>query len=282
MITYGHEKYIEEAIKGVFLQETDFIIELIIANDCSPDNSDEVIKKIIQNPPENIVVKYTRHESNKGMNANFVWALKQAKGKYIAICEGDDYWTEKNKLQKQTDFLENHPDYVLSFHNVKFLNGENIISETPFDTLQKNTYTIDDLSKKNIIPTLSIVFRNIKLDFPNWFHTAVVGDFPLILMLTKYGKTAYINQKMGIYRENIGVWSGKERDHTKMINLLTELIAYFSDFENKNVTKNLSILRNRYIKLHLKKEKLNHIIKDEYWKALPINDKAISIIRKLL
>lgn len=108
MITYSHEKYIEEAINGVLIQKFGGDIELIIANDNSPDHTDEIIQQILKNSsiPENIQIKYTKHPKNIGMMPNFIWALKEAKGKYVAICEGDDYWIDPQKLQKQVDFLE--------------------------------------------------------------------------------------------------------------------------------------------------------------------------------
>ena len=100
MVTYGQEKYIQKAIEGVFLQKTNFPVELIIANDCSPDNTDEIVKEIIKKSPPNIQVKYTKHEINKGMIPNFIWVYQQAQGKYIAICEGDDYWTDEKLAEK--------------------------------------------------------------------------------------------------------------------------------------------------------------------------------------
>ena len=113
MITYNHEAYIQQAIEGVLMQECDFKVELIIADDNSPDNTEVVVKKILSEHSKASWIKYTKHNANKGMNSNFIWATKQCKGKYIAICEGDDYWTDSNKLQKQVDFLEKNKDYGL-------------------------------------------------------------------------------------------------------------------------------------------------------------------------
>lgn len=118
IITYGHEKYIREALEGVLMQQYAGPIEFIIANDNSPDKTDEVVKTYFQEhpAPENFEIKYTRHPENKGMMPNFIWALEQATGKYIALCDGDDYWTDPLKLQKQVDFLENNEDYVACQH----------------------------------------------------------------------------------------------------------------------------------------------------------------------
>ena len=113
MLTYNHEKYIEEAINGVLMQECDFNVELIIADDNSPDNTETIVKNFIKNHPKKSWVKYTRHKVNRGIRENATWTLQQARGNYIAICEGDDYWIDPLKLKKQVDFLNNNPDYGL-------------------------------------------------------------------------------------------------------------------------------------------------------------------------
>ena len=117
MITYGHEKYIEEAINSVLMQECDFDFEFIISNDCSPDATDSVIRSILNTHPESSPIVYHKQEKNLGMMPNFLFALDQCKGDFIAVCEGDDFWTDKLKLQKQVDFLRENEDCSLCFHN---------------------------------------------------------------------------------------------------------------------------------------------------------------------
>ncbi len=126
MVTYGHEKYIREAIEGILMQRGDFNFELIIANDASPDATNQIVSEILKNHTNSDKICYIEQEKNIGMMPNFIFALQQAQGDYIALCDGDDYWTDPYKLQKQVDFLEANPDYVLSFHKVKILkpNGE--------------------------------------------------------------------------------------------------------------------------------------------------------------
>lgn len=121
MITYGHEKYIRQAIEGVLMQQGDFDLELVIANDCSPDNTDAVVQDVLSHHSNAHWIRYVRHEKNIGMMPNFIFALQQAKGKYIALCEGDDYWTDPCKLQKQVDFLEANPDYSICWTKYKVL-----------------------------------------------------------------------------------------------------------------------------------------------------------------
>lgn len=125
MITYGHEKYIQQAIEGVLMQDYEGEIELIIANDCSPDRTDDIIKNSIKNDPRASIIKYTRHYKNIGMIPNFIWALQQAKGSYIALCEGDDYWTEPKKIQIQVDFLEANDKHIVCGHHRKILDIHN-------------------------------------------------------------------------------------------------------------------------------------------------------------
>ena len=281
MITYGHEKYIQKAIEGVFLQKTNFPIEFIIANDNSPDNTDNIIKQIIKITPDHISVRYTQHEKNMGMMPNSIWALKQAKGKYIAVCDGDDYWIDENKLQKQVDFLEQNPNYAICCHNVYFLNGETISPQSPYDKENsQDTYTLDDLASKNMIPTLSAVFHNLNINFPDWYYSSPMGDYPLFLWTAKNGKIKYFKEKMGVYRQNTGVWSGKQKDYTKIISVFENLLP---DFENFPTTKKLlKKHKNKYIKLYLRVLPLKQILKSKYFLALNFIDKTKVILRKLL
>ena len=141
MITYNHEKFIKEALESIFSQKTNFHYELIISNDCSTDNTDEVIKKIIDKNENGSLINYTNHHKNKGMIPNFLWSIQQAKGKYIALCEGDDYWVDPYKLQKQVDFLEANPDY--SIHSGLAITSDNKIigNKNKSSFLLQNFYT---------------------------------------------------------------------------------------------------------------------------------------------
>ena len=124
MITYGHENYIRDAIKGVLMQKVNFEIELIIADDNSPDNTESVVYSF-SNHPNYHWIKYAKHKENKGMMPNFIWAMEQTKGKYIALCEGDDYWIDQLKLQKQVDVLETNEDLNLITSNALFHHNKN-------------------------------------------------------------------------------------------------------------------------------------------------------------
>lgn len=205
MITYGHENFIEEAINGVLMQNCNFEIELILANDYSPDKTDEVIQRILNKHPRASIINYIKHEKNIGMMPNFIFAMQQCKGKYIALCEGDDYWTDSLKLQKQVDFLEANPDYVLSFHNAEIINSTTKKQHPFIKEYDKNDYTATDILNSWLIPTASMVFRNVfKGDFPLFLCKAIHGDLALQVYLYEFGKFRAMNDVMSVYRINEG------------------------------------------------------------------------------
>lgn len=212
MITYGHDQFISQAIQGVLMQKCDFEIELIIANDCSPDNSDAVVKQIYKSHPKSHLINYTNHTENKGMMVNFIWALQQAKGKYIAVCEGDDYWTDSFKLQKQVDFLEMNDQFSLCGHNISECN-EDVISSI---SNNKVDYLFNDFASSGScsgIYTCSMLFRNtqsiLRVIFAEWTLKLDGGDYLVLLLATLDGsKVRNLQDYMGTYRiHNGGIWS---------------------------------------------------------------------------
>lgn len=251
MITYGHEKYIREAIEGVLMQEYDFEVELIIANDCSPDKTDDVIHNILENHPQATWIKYVKHDTNIGMMANFIFAMQECKGKYIALCEGDDYWTDPLKLQKQVDFLEANPDYVLCFHPVSILKTNGDIVDDFVTKVPDNYESIETLARLgNYIHTPSVVFRNIIKEFPFEFSQSPIGDYFLYMMLAEHGKLKCLEDNMAVYREGIGVWSDKSiyfrNFNTALVH--TYLFDYFSVRENQLILDILLERIGRFIK----------------------------------
>ncbi|UWY28613.1 glycosyltransferase [Flavobacterium sp. TR2] len=219
MITYGHEKYIREAIEGVLMQNSDFEIEIILFNDCSPDNTDKIIQDIIKNHERGSWIKYIKHDQNVGMMVNFLQALKACKGDYIALCEGDDYWVDPLKLQKQISFLSSNPHFSLCFHNsiIKSENNERVMLEE----LGKLEFDTKDILHQWFIPTASIVFRNYSdFVFPDWFVNCQSGDIPLLLLLSLRGNIKYIDEVMSVYRLHQGGVSNTHREYSKVIGMV--------------------------------------------------------------
>lgn len=210
-ITYGHENYITQTIDGVLMQDYLGEIELIIANDHSPDSTDKVIKEYlaVQNIPTNFNIKYTRHEKNKGMMPNFMWALEQASGKYIALCEGDDYWTNPQKLQKQVGFLEGNTKYSMVFSNAKVIVECDEITNNSrgLKVLEESReYTSLNIVTNWLIPTASVVFRTIALTAKHINNLRnknfMVGDVVLFLSLAENGKLYGMKDYFVLYRRH--------------------------------------------------------------------------------
>ena len=241
MPTYNQEMYIIDAIEGVIKQETDFDIELIITNDNSPDNTHDIIEDYKKNNfiPDNIIIKYIKHEKNKGAIPNFAWTISQCIGQYVALCEGDDYWTDPLKLQKQVDFLERNLDYVLCFHSVNILNINNeIVEDFITNVPDKYEFRMTLALQNNYIHTPSVLFRNILKDELNLeeFKNSPIGDYFLYMLLTKYGKIGFINEVMAIYRYGVGVYSGIENIKQLKLNLMLYINLY--SIEEDSIVKN--------------------------------------------
>lgn len=231
MITYGHEEYIEESINRILEQNFNESIEFIISNDCSPDNTDDIIREILRVHPKGYLIKYIKHNENKGAIPNFVWTLSQAKGKYIALCEGDDYWTDPLKLQKQVDFLENNPDYSIVFHKVREVNISGQSTDTIIDSPeQEETYDLKYLATGNFIHTPSVVFKKSLNEIPEWLKSAPIGDYPLHMLNAQFGLIKYLPEEMAVYRIGNGIWSSQSRIYQIINTMFTVklLISHFS------------------------------------------------------
>ena len=234
MITYKHEQFIAKAIEGVLMQKCDFEVELIIADDCSPDKTEEKVFQIIKNHPKNSWIKYTKHKTNKGMISNFNWALNQCKGKYIALCEGDDYWTDPLKLQKQVDFLEANEEYSACGHTAKVLYENTGREELYPDITENKTCTYQHTIEKWIMTTASIVFRNNievfdKMEKIYSYRNIISGDQVLLATLGHIGDILIMHEAMSVYRKHDGGISNwgdpKEiwKDHIYMFKIFKKI-----------------------------------------------------------
>lgn len=218
MITYGHEKFIKQAIESILEQDCTFNFELIIGNDASPDNTDIVIKEILNSSPAANKVRYFNHEKNIGFMENHIFVLQKAKGKYIAICEGDDYWTDPKKLQKQFDFLEQNHDFSLVFHdcNMFYQDKNELGSNGIVDNINNREYTRLEIFEKWIIPTGSVFFRtssiNEKLYTIYRDKRALFGDTYTNLFISKSGKIFGLKDKMSVYRIHQGGLTNSHKD----------------------------------------------------------------------
>jgi glycosyltransferase involved in cell wall biosynthesis len=204
MITYNHEFYIPEAIEGVVRQKTSFPVELIIAEDCSSDATRMVIRKYAERYPE--LIRLIVSEKNVGAHANLLRAESLVRGKYIAYCEGDDYWHNPSKLQKQVVFLEGHEDHILVHSGCNIRDGLEIVrakkEEQKRRILQGAVY--EKMLCGNYIVTCTVMVRaSAMADFarsPLAVKPYVMGDFPRWVYVSRLGKLGYIYEPLSTYR----------------------------------------------------------------------------------
>lgn len=241
MITYNHEKYIAQAIDSVLMQRTNFDFEIVIGEDCSTDRTREIVLEYKAKHPDKI--KLLLQEKNVGIHKNFTQTILSCKGKYIALLEGDDYWTDEYKLQRQVDFLENNPDFVLCFENTidqNEISNENKISDPNFDVL-----VLKDLIRDGwFMRTGSIVFRNnVIKQFPEWYFKYRSTDYILHILLAQHGKIKFINQRSSVYRINEGGITQKDfkKDIISLYEENLKLLDFLNTFFNYNYRVEISI-----------------------------------------
>ena len=204
MITYMHEKFIAQAIEGVLMQETNFDFELVIGNDCSPDNTNSIICDFINNHPRGHLINNINRKVNIGMHANYADVLNKSQGKYVAICDGDDFWIDKNKLQLQVNIFEEDPKYslVYSLSTDVFLDGSNKLTNEDDPDEFDFVYL---LNRGWNIRTATIMFRKEYVNLNPWVNIKYSMDYLMQLLAGSKGAIKKLNRNTAIYRHGNGV-----------------------------------------------------------------------------
>lgn len=206
MVTYNHEEYIEQAVESIVNQKTNFLYKLFIGEDCSPDNTRQICVKLKEKYPDKIHLVLNDRNVGASQNAKNIYNLCFNSGaKYVAMCEGDDYWTDPQKLQKQVSFLEANEEYVIHTGKAQILKDNRFV-KTIGDPLSKNTYVLADFYTKNNLVTCTATFRNILSSYPS-FEGLAFGDWKLytLLLSQKIGNLAYIADEIySVYRIHEG------------------------------------------------------------------------------
>lgn len=213
-ITYNHGAYIRDALDGFVMQKTNFPFEVLIHDDASTDDTADIIREYAAKYP-NIIrpILQTENQYSQGIEVLRAFLFPMVRGKYVAVNEGDDYWTDPYKLQKQVDFLDAHPDYSVCFHPVRVTwdNGKYPDSIFPSAKYRFNKTTLElfDLLQHNFIQTNSVMYRWRK-DCENLFPDDILpGDWYLHLLHAQVGKIGFIPDVMSVYRRNDGgIWNG--------------------------------------------------------------------------
>jgi len=228
-ITYNHEKYIADAIEGFLMQKTNFKYEILIHDDASTDRTAHIIKEYERKYPDIIKPIYQKeNQYSKGISVG-QFNISRAKGKYIADCEGDDFWVEPYKLQKQIDYMLSHPNCTMCFHNANITNEKR--KTTNKLLIDKNVtcreFNAGELAVLGFIPTASRVYLKSAMEvLPEWYFKSVVKDYPSQLIIASRGYAYYINEVMSSYRTGHS-GSATARFYNKKTN---EKIIYINGF----------------------------------------------------
>jgi glycosyltransferase involved in cell wall biosynthesis len=213
-MTYNHAAYLRQCLDPILAQQTNFPFEIVIHDDASTDGTIDIIEEYVTKHPgiiHPIFQKENQYSKGiRGLPSRFNYP--RCRGKYIAVCEGDDYWTDPLQLQKQIDFLEAHDDYVMTYHDMDVVDQHgNILQQSPIPARHKKDASKEDLILGRRVPmTLTLCFRNVIKEFPPEKNKVTNGDTFLISLLGQHGKGKWLGATISNakYRSHPGgVWS---------------------------------------------------------------------------
>lgn len=220
-LTFNHAKYIADALDSFLNQKTDFPFVVIVHDDASTDETVEILKSYAAKFPNKILPIFEKQNQYSDPEGNVGWimnqTIKNTGAKYIAFCEGDDYWTYPEKLQKQVDFLESHPDYSMCFHSSAVLNEDVDSVPQSCEKIENRDYSADEILSTWIIPTNSVVMRAEALIERPWHKDFFVGDNVTWASCISHGKIHGFNHKWSVYRRHASGWTHQNLQNKKII-----------------------------------------------------------------
>jgi hypothetical protein len=220
VLAYNHARFIRQALDGVLMQEASFPFEICIGEDDSSDGTREICREYAALNPEKIrlflrsrrdVIRIGGRPTGRH---NFIETLNECRGEYVALLDGDDYWTSPVKLQMQVDYLDAHPEIAVCGHAVVAVDSEGSPHPTlAWDGPRKTVTTTADLLQRNFLPTCSVVFRRGLIgEFPDWFRRIPMADWPLHILNSRHGDVGFLGEPMAAHRFHTrGYWSGVSR-----------------------------------------------------------------------
>jgi len=268
-LSYNHRPYIKDCLEGFVKQQCNFQFEVLIHDDASTDGTSDIIREYQKKYP-NIIkpIIQTENQYQKGVAVNWVYNFPRAKGKYIALCEGDDYWIDPLKLQKQVDYMENNPECSVCFHAAKCYRADspsNYHIRRPKNIPKDNKFGIVDIiaGGGGFMTTNSMVMKKeyLEIEKPLWMNEAPVGDLPLALFLGVKGEIGYIDEVMSVYRmfSSNHSWTSlmldrsKEKKHFQQIIEMWKKFDIWTEFKyHSNVKKKIHFNTKNYFKKRLK------------------------------
>ncbi len=253
--TFNQEKYIAECIEGFLIQETDFPFEVCVHDDASKDSTASIVREYEAKYPKIIKTIYETENQWSKQDGSFTRVVtSMLTSKYVAMCEGDDYWVDPQKLQIQVEFLENNPEYSMTFHDAIIKNEPGVPEKLDvYPSMEDRDYTATEMFAKWTVPTASMIYRREVLDFKLKDPDAVLnGDIYLVEKCAAMGKVRCFNKKMSVYRRQP---SGVTWDSSRKIK---RLLAYPRHYEG---------LRDSFPKID--RRLINRSICSAYFNTLP-------------
>jgi glycosyltransferase involved in cell wall biosynthesis len=236
MIAYNVEEYIRQALDSILMQEVGFRYEVVIGEDCSTDRTREILGEYGARYPDRI--RLLLRQKNLGMNPNFFATYAECRGRYIALIDGDDYWTSPHKLQKQVDFLDAHPECTICFHNTLVVYDDGDQETHPFHLsepvhrisagMPKPFSGLDEIAPGNFMQTCSVMYRGgVVRQLPEWVHRMPTFDWPLHVLHAEQGRIAYLDEVLGTYRvHSRGFWSAGMSHYRSLADVETMIEGY--------------------------------------------------------
>lgn len=212
-ITFNHEPYIARALDSFLMQKTSFPFEILVYDDASTDRTQEIIREYERKYPDVIKPVYqTENQYSKGRyNVEGFYNYPRARGKYIAMCDGDDYWSDEHKLQLQVDYMEAHPECAMCLHSARIETEEAAIQSLKIRPYRKNCIIPAEkvIDKASNYPTASLLFRTKDTrDLQDYYYVSPVGDIPIQIHMASKGTVYYMDRQMSVYRQGVSVsWS---------------------------------------------------------------------------
>ena len=239
-ITYNHTKYIRKCLDGFLMQRTNFEFEILIHDDASTDSTANIIKEYVALHPNIIKPIYQiENQYSKGQRGiNIKYNFPRCQGKYIALCEGDDYWTDPLKLQKQVDFLEGNKEYTGCFHYTQTIKENGESGRMYGQNSNKVDFNAEDtFSTLALFHTSSFVFLRSALELPIWLSKVVSGDMALFSIIASKGKLRCLPEIMSVYRKHEGGITNTPNILDNYHSQRIELMGYLNEFHNYKYQK---------------------------------------------
>lgn len=282
--TYQHAGFIRQTIDNALMQVTDFPFEILLGEDESTDGTREICMEYAEKYPDVIRLflnerKNVIHiDGNPTGRWNFMNNLKHARGKYIAMLPGDDYWISENKLQKQVEILEDNSDYSMCFHDVYLLEEDGSKRKFP-DIHGKNIFTLTDLFTHWFIPTCSMVFRNT-VELPEWYTDVASGDIALQFLIAEQGDFLYIPEPFGIYRRHASGLSMKHVYYRKAM-AMSRLYHYVDLHFDKKHRGLIEKAIESEIETHVVNPRVKEVEKKYSWLRSPLARAILVRLRRM-